>query len=107
MANFHEVAALVIFVAVIVATMLLVLVPVSLPLPAALARRCKLPQRVSISYAAVPVVGALLMLCTGVLDGASFATGIVGDEHLKPYGIVILFMALAFMAACKFACFAV
>lgn len=39
------------------------------------------------------------MLCTGSLDGTTLAKGIVGDPHLKPYGIVILFLALAYIAA--------
>lgn len=98
--SFHEVAALVIFCAVVLVTVVLVLVPVTIQLPAAWHQH--LPFKlVSISYAGVPVAGTLLMLMTGVLDGQSFASGIVGDEHLKPYGIVILFMALAYMSSCK------
>jgi hypothetical protein len=98
--SFHAVAALVLFCAVVLATVVLVLVPVTIQLPAAWHQH--LPFRsVSISYAGVPVAGTLLMLMTGVLDGQSFAAGIVGDEHLKPYGIVILFMALAYMSSCK------
>lgn len=101
--NFHEIAALVIFCAVVVLTVVLVLVPVSVPLPARWCR-CLPISSVVLSYAGVPVFGTLVMLMTGVLDGNSFATGIVGDDTMKPYGIVILFMALAYMAACECAC---
>jgi hypothetical protein len=100
--SFHAVAALVIFCAVVLVTVVLVLVPVTIQLPAAWHQHLPF-KSVSISYAGVPVAGTLLMLMTGVLDGQSFASGIVGDEHLKPYGIVILFMALAYMSSCKHA----
>jgi hypothetical protein len=100
MTGFHEIAALVIFVLVVLATVVLVLWPAAIRLPAAWHHH--LPcSSISISYAAAPVAGTLLMLITGVLDGRSFAAGIVGDESMKPYGIVILFMSLAYMSSCE------
>ncbi|WIA38186.1 hypothetical protein OEZ86_001535 [Tetradesmus obliquus] len=38
------------------------------------------------------------MLATGSLNGRTLAAGIVGDATLKPYGILILFMALAYIS---------
>uniref|UniRef100_A0A383W390 Citrate transporter-like domain-containing protein n=1 Tax=Tetradesmus obliquus TaxID=3088 RepID=A0A383W390_TETOB len=38
------------------------------------------------------------MLATGSLNGRTLAAGIVGDATLKPYGILILFMALAYVS---------
>jgi hypothetical protein len=112
MGTFHEVAALVVFVAVVIGTVVTVLWPISVPLPGSWRKHVPFAS-VSISYAGVPVAGTLLMLATGVLDGKSFAAGIVGDDRMKPYGIVILFMALAYMStgvcvlvavnACQFA----
>lgn len=99
--SFHEVAALVIFCAVVIGTVGTVLVPITVQLPAAWHKHIPF-KSVSISYAGVPVAGTLLMLMTGVLDGRTFAAGIVGDDRMKPYGIVILFMALAYMSSCKY-----
>jgi hypothetical protein len=94
--QFQEVAALVIFCAVIALVVLLVLVPVSLQLPPWKkgARR----WRLRLHYSGVPVVGVLAMLATGSLNGGTLAAGIVGDATLKPYGILILFMALAYIS---------
>jgi hypothetical protein len=97
----QQAAALAIFCAVVVGTVLLVLVPLSLPIPAAAQRRLRLPPRLALSYAGVPLAGTLLMLAAGALDGASLAAGIVGDDALQPYGIVILFMSLAYMSTCE------
>lgn len=92
---FKEIAALVIFCLVIAFTILLVLIPVTVKIP----RWTKLPvKRLTISYAVVPVAGVILMLCTGSLNGPTLAKGIVGDPNLKPYGIVILFLALAYIS---------
>jgi uncharacterized membrane protein len=98
--NFHEVAALIIFCAVMLGTVVTVLVPITVQLPAAWHKHLAF-KSVSISYAGIPVAGTLLMLMTGVLDGQTFAAGIVGDDSMKPYGIVILFMALAYMSSCE------
>jgi hypothetical protein len=93
--QFQEVAALVIFCAVIALVVLLVLVPVSVQLPTWIGhQRLKVP----LHYSFVPVVGVLAMLATGSLNGRTLAAGIVGDATLKPYGILILFMALAYIS---------
>lgn len=94
---FKDVAALVIFLLVILFVIVLVLVPVTVKLPTRSKARLRIKQ-LTISYAAVPVAGAILMLCTGSLTGQTLAKGIVGDPHLKPYGIVILFLALAYIS---------
>jgi Na+/H+ antiporter NhaD/arsenite permease-like protein len=87
-----QVAALVIFIAVVCGVIGLVLHPAS----------CKLPRTkvvVPISYSVVPLLGVLLMLICGSLDGAGLARGIVGNADMQPYSIVILFMALAYISS--------
>ncbi|KAF8062069.1 HCF173 [Scenedesmus sp. PABB004] len=84
-------AALAIFCAVVAATLGLVLRPVSLPLP-------RTARRLRLHYAAAPPAGVALMLATGALDWRGLAAGIVGDDSLQPYAIVIIFMALAYVS---------
>jgi hypothetical protein len=94
--QFQEVAALVIFCTVIALVVLLVLVPVSVQLPSW--RRGSPGWKLPLHYSGVPVAGVLAMLATGSLNGRTLAAGIVGDATLKPYGILILFMALAYIS---------
>ena len=41
------------------------------------------------------VVGLLVLLAAGQADGETLKQGIVGDEHIEPYNIVIIFMSQA------------
>ncbi|KAL6756406.1 arsenical pump membrane protein-domain-containing protein [Haematococcus lacustris] len=52
-----------------------------------------------ISYAWVPCAGALVMLACRSLTPVDVWSGVRGNEHIQPYGILILFMALAYLAA--------
>lgn len=45
------------------------------------------------SYGYAPLVGVLVLLAAGAADGKTLRLGIAGDEYLKPYGIIILFMS--------------
>lgn len=83
--SFASVAALLIFLLVVAAVIFLVLRPVS-------------NRRVTVSYAYVPVLGVFLSLLAGSLSLANVRNGIVGDENIRPYGILILFMSLAYQS---------
>ena len=87
-----QIAALVVFLAVVCAVIGLVLHPVSVKVPYT-------STRIPVSYSVVPLLGALLMLACGSLDGPGLARGIVGNDDLQPYSIVILFMALAYISS--------
>ena len=41
------------------------------------------------------VVGVLVLLAAGQADGTTLKQGIVGDDHIEPYNIVIIFMSQA------------
>ena len=41
------------------------------------------------------VVGLLVLLAAGQADGTTLKQGIVGDDRIKPYNIVIIFMSQA------------
>jgi len=51
-------------------------------------------------HALPQVVGLLVLLAAGQADGETLKQGIVGDEHIEPYNIVIIFMS---QARCVFA----
>ena len=44
---------------------------------------------------ALQVVGVLVLLAAGQADGETLKQGVVGDSHIKPYNIVIIFMSQA------------
>lgn len=90
--TFQEAAALTIFVVVVMAVLGLVLYPLHIPIP-------RTRHKFQLHYSYVPVLGVLLMLACQGLSGQDFVRGIVGEQHIQPYGILILFMALAYMSA--------
>lgn len=87
-----QIAALVVFVITIIAVIGFVLYPQQLRIP-------RTTWRLPVKYSIMPVIGSLLMLAFGSLDGPAILRGIVGDEHIKPYSIAILFMSLAYMSS--------
>lgn len=92
--SFQEIAALVIFLLVILGVLLLVLLPVSIRLSCGQWGS----MNVSLSYCWVPVVGVLAMLATRAANPGTLAKGIIGDANMQPYGIVILFLAVAYIS---------
>jgi Na+/H+ antiporter NhaD/arsenite permease-like protein len=91
-ASLGGVASIVLFAAVIVVVIALVVRPVSVHLPWS-------AGPLALSYSLVPVLGGLLLLAFRCLTVAQLWDGIRGSDHIKPYGIVILFMSLAYQAA--------
>ncbi|KAL0485231.1 11 TM domain-containing transmembrane protein [Acrasis kona] len=44
-----------------------------------------------------PVLSLIFLLCTTCLNWNIFTSGIVGDEKIRPFGIIILFMSLNYI----------
>jgi hypothetical protein len=84
--DFAAIAALVVFLLSTIGVLALVLRPVYIRVPWR-------SHRVSIHvhYCWVPVVGAMVMLALGVLDGDAVLKGLGGEEHLEPYAILVSF----------------
>ncbi|KAG2426104.1 hypothetical protein HXX76_013291 [Chlamydomonas incerta] len=102
--SFTAVAALVIFCLAIVFTLVLVFRPVAvtLPLPASARRK---PLRIAVKYYIAPVVAVLLMLactCMSIQVGGrvrrDVGRGLAGNDQIKPYGILVLFVSMAYIA---------
>lgn len=68
----------------------LVVRAVSLPMP-------WIHRQIKIDFAVAPILGVLLLLVTGTIGWECLVKGIEGDEHIKPYAILILFNALAYV----------
>jgi len=84
-------AALAIFCLVVVAVVALVAAPLSLPLP-------RTARRLTLTYAWAPALGVALAVAVGAMSPADVGRGIAGDERIKPYGILILFLSTAFIS---------
>lgn len=53
---------------------------------------------VSISLTTAPVIAVILLLATTTINGSTIRLGIVGDENVKPYDVLVLFISLAYIA---------
>lgn len=53
--------------------------------------------RVIFNYATAPIIGVCILLLTSTIDLNVVFTGIMGTQHIQPYGILILFMSLAYI----------
>jgi Na+/H+ antiporter NhaD/arsenite permease-like protein len=52
----------------------------------------------SLSLLTAPFIGVILLLATTTINGSTIRLGIVGDETIKPYDVLVLFIALAYIA---------
>lgn len=52
----------------------------------------------SLSLLTAPFIGVVLLLATTTINGSTIRLGIVGDETIKPYDVLVLFIALAYIA---------
>jgi arsenical pump membrane protein len=91
-----SIASLVVFLLVVISVIVLVVRPTRLKLPERL--QCCGLSSLLLSYAWMPVLGSLLMLACRCLTIEQLWHGIKGNEDIKPYAIVILFMSLAYMS---------
>eukprot|EP00798_Chlamydomonas_sp_ICE-L_P007059 gene7059-156_t len=96
MVDFASIAALLIFSAVIVSIIVLFLIPpiyITIVVPI---WRKRLPLLLSYTY--MPVIGIVAMLTCGSISFGNIVDGIVGHDDIQPYGIIIIFMAIAYIA---------
>lgn len=56
------------------------------------------PLRISLSLTTAPVIAVILLLATTTIDGTTIRLGIVGDQNVKPYDVLVLFISLAYIA---------
>jgi len=52
----------------------------------------------SLSLLTAPFIGVILLLATTTINGSTIRLGIVGDETIKPYDVLVLFISLAYIA---------
>jgi Na+/H+ antiporter NhaD/arsenite permease-like protein len=95
----------------------LVIWPVKIPLPAFLQRLLlsallktrvighddlkQLSSRrlhIHLSLTTAPVIAVILLLATTTIRGSTIRLGIVGDENVKPYDVLVLFISLAYIS---------
>ncbi|KIV89370.1 hypothetical protein PV10_08944 [Exophiala mesophila] len=58
----------------------------------------KRPLHISLSLTTAPVIAVILLLATTTINGSTIRLGIVGDENVKPYDVLVLFISLAYIA---------
>jgi hypothetical protein len=49
---------------------------------------------IPISLQTAPVIGVVLLLATTTINGSTIKLGIKGDENVKPYDVLVLFISL-------------
>ena len=47
-----------------------------------------------LSLETAPVIGVLILLVTTTIDGSTIKLGVKGDEDIKPYEVLVLFISL-------------
>ncbi|EXJ96389.1 hypothetical protein A1O1_01515 [Capronia coronata CBS 617.96] len=52
----------------------------------------------SLSLKTAPVIGVILLLATTTIHGSTIKLGIKGDETIKPYDVLVLFISLAYIS---------
>ncbi|KAL2421175.1 hypothetical protein ABEF95_004714 [Exophiala dermatitidis] len=56
------------------------------------------PLHFSLSLKTAPVIGVILLLATTTIHGSTIRLGIKGDETIKPYDVLVLFISLAYIS---------
>lgn len=51
-----------------------------------------------LSLETAPVIGVILLLATTTINGSTIKLGIIGDENVKPYDVLVLFISLAYIS---------
>ncbi|RMZ92457.1 hypothetical protein DV736_g254, partial [Chaetothyriales sp. CBS 134916] len=51
-----------------------------------------------LSLTTAPVIGVILLLATTTINGTTIQLGIVGDDNVKPYDVLVLFISLAYIS---------
>lgn len=90
-----------------------VVFPVKIPLPAFVQRpilnalqKCRIigseerslldkrRMHLTLSLLTAPLIGVILLLATTTINGSTIRLGVVGDENVKPYEVLVLFISL-------------
>jgi len=71
--------------------------PIEIRIPRCFGKKKGKKIHFMLDMAIIPVIGVIILLAAGSLDWHGMANGILGDDHLQPYAIVILFFALAYL----------
>ncbi|EXJ59665.1 hypothetical protein A1O7_03811 [Cladophialophora yegresii CBS 114405] len=53
---------------------------------------------IHLSLTTAPVMAVILLLATTTIHGSTIRLGIVGDENVKPYDVLVLFISLAYIS---------
>ncbi|KIW28567.1 uncharacterized protein PV07_08221 [Cladophialophora immunda] len=53
---------------------------------------------IHLSLTTAPVIAVILLLATTTIHGSTIRLGIVGDETVKPYDVLVLFISLAYVS---------
>lgn len=99
--------------AVFVIVSFFVIWPVQIPIPVVVQRpllrafrKCKIINqhelnklsarslRFPLSLETAPVIGVVILLATTTIHGSTIKLGIKGDEYVKPYDVLVLFISL-------------
>ena len=51
-----------------------------------------------LSLTTAPIIGVILLLASTTIHGSTIRLGIVGDENVKPYDVLVLFISLAYIS---------
>lgn len=54
--------------------------------------------RFPLSLQTAPVIGFIILLATTTINGSTIRLGVKGDENVKPYDVLVLFVALAYIS---------
>jgi len=89
MVDGSAIATLVLFII----SIFFVIVPVRIPLP----HSQRLPSHIPINLTTAPILAIAILWAAQCLGPSVIRAGIVGNEGIKPYNILILFFSLAYM----------
>lgn len=52
--------------------------------------------KVTVDLGIAPIIALVILLSTLTLSWNTFKSGVIGNEHIKPYSVLILFMSLSY-----------
>lgn len=94
-ANPHVWLTLVAFAVTILCTIL----SPKIPIPNAHNIYKRMPNKffyIPLDMGTAPILALLFLLCTTTLNGSTLVKGLIGNDHIKPYSVLLLFMSLSY-----------
>eukprot|EP00004_Rigifila_ramosa_P019803 TRINITY_DN5079_c0_g1_i1.p1 TRINITY_DN5079_c0_g1~~TRINITY_DN5079_c0_g1_i1.p1 ORF type:complete len:543 (+),score=118.74 TRINITY_DN5079_c0_g1_i1:3-1631(+) len=79
-----------------VVVIFLVINPIRVPMPR-LVHDTYLGDHIMLDFGVAPLLAVVILLAAQVMEIGDVTRGIVGDENLQPYGIIILFFSLSYL----------